>query len=159
MSILREYQTEMGRLIDAYQGTLERYAGDAMMVFFNDPVPMPNHAEQAVRLAVAMRSRFAELHMSWSKRGFDIGVGLGLATGFATIGVIGSEGRLDYAAIGTVTNLAARLCSEALNGQILISGRILTLVEPLVRTEALGALTLKGIHRPVDTYNVTGFKK
>ncbi|PYS20335.1 MAG: hypothetical protein DMG11_29750 [Acidobacteria bacterium] len=158
MAILREYQTEMGALISEYGGTLERFAGDAMMVFFNDPIPVPNHAEQAVRLAVAMRNRSAALRAKWTKRGIDLGVGIGIAAGYASLGVIGFERRQDYAAIGPVTNLAARLCGEAQHGQILISGRVLELVESLVSTEPVGALTLKGFQRPVVAYNVTGLR-
>ena len=158
MAILREYQTDMGALISEYGGTLERFAGDAMMVFFNDPIPVPNHAEQAVRLAVAMRNRSAALRAKWTKRGIDLGVGIGIAAGYASLGVIGFERRQDYAAIGPVTNLAARLCGEAQHGQILISGRVLELVESLVSTGPVGALTLKGFQRPVVTYNVTGLQ-
>ena len=154
MTVLRQYQTEIGRLIAQYNGTLERFSGDAIMVFFNDPVPIPNHAEQAVRMAIAIRNRFAELQSHWRKNGIDLGVGLGGATGYATLGVIGFEERKDYAAIGPVTNLAARLCSEAKDGQILVSGRLLELVEALVRTEPLGDLTLKGFQRRVSAHNI-----
>jgi len=158
MATLREYQTEMGSLISDHGGTLERFAGDAMMVFFNDPIPVPNHAEQAVRMAIAMRERSAELRSHWAERGIDLGVGIGIATGYASLGVIGFERRKDYAAIGPVTNLAARLCGEAKHGHILISGRVLELVEPLVSTEAVGPLTLKGFQRPVVAYAVTGLR-
>lgn len=156
MAVLREYQAEMGRLISEYNGTIERFSGDAMMIFFNDPIPVPNHAERAVRMAVAMRNRIAELRLEWGKRGVDLGTGIGVATGYATLGLIGFEGRKDYAAIGAVTNLAARLCGEAQHGQILVSGRVMHLVEDLVRTEPVGNLALKGFHRPVLAYNVTG---
>ena len=155
MTVLRQYQTDMGRLISQYGGTLERFAGDAMMIFFNDPVPVQNHAEHAVRMAIAMRDRMNELRAQWNNRGIDLGAGIGIATGYATLGVIGFEGRKDYAAIGPVTNLAARLCSEAQHGQILVSGRFLQLVEPLVCAGPVGNLTLKGFHRPVPVYNVT----
>jgi class 3 adenylate cyclase len=158
MTILREYQTEMGSLISEYGGTLERFSGDAMMVFFNDPIPVPNHAEQAVRMAIAMRGRSAELRAKWTKRVIDLGVGIGIATGYASLGVIGFERRTDYAAIGPVTNLAARLCGEAQHGQILIAGRVLEFVESLVSTEAVGSLTLKGFQRPVLAYNVKGLR-
>jgi adenylate cyclase len=158
MTVLREYQTAMGSLISDYGGTLERFAGDSMMVFFNDPIPMPHHAEQAVRMAVAMRHQSEELRGHWMKRGIELGAGIGIATGHASLGVIGFEGRKDYAAIGPVTNLAARLCGEAQHGQILISGRLLQLVDPLVLTEQAGNLTLKGFHRPVLAYNVTGLR-
>jgi len=158
MAILREYQAEMGSLISEYGGTLERFAGDAMMVFFNDPVPVPDHAEQAVRMAIVMRDRSADLRAKWTARAINLGVGIGIATGYASLGVIGFEGRKDYAAIGPVTNLAARLCGEAQHGQILISGRILELVESLVSTEAVGPLTLKGFQQPVVAYNVNGLR-
>lgn len=158
MATLREYQAEMGSVISKYGGTLERFAGDAMMVFFNDPLPVPNHAEQAVRMAIAMRDRSADLRTKWTARAINLGVGIGIATGYASLGVIGFEGRKDYAAIGPVTNLAARLCGEAQHGQILISGRALELVESLVSTEAVGPLTLKGFQQPVVTYNVNGLR-
>jgi class 3 adenylate cyclase/anti-sigma regulatory factor (Ser/Thr protein kinase) len=156
MSVLRQYQAEIGPLISQYNGTLERFAGDAMMIFFNDPIPVPNHAEQAVWMAIAVRNRIAEVEVQWRKKGFDLGIGIGIATGYATLGVIGFEGRKDYAAIGPVTNLAARLCQEAKHGQILASGRFLELVEALVRTEPLGELSLKGFHRRVSAHNITG---
>lgn len=159
IAILREYQTDMGPVISEYGGTLERFSGDAMMIFFNDPVPVPDHAERAVRMALAMRDRFADLRAGWIKRGIDLGAGIGIATGYASLGVIGFEGRQDYAAIGPVTNLAARLCSEAQHGHILVSGRLWQLVEPLVSADPVGDLTLKGFQRPVPTYNITGLKE
>jgi len=158
MTVLRQYQTDMGRLISEYNGTLERFAGDSMMVFFNDPIPVPNHAEQSVRMAIAMRDRMNALRAQWNNRGIDLGAGIGIAAGYATLGVIGFEGRKDYAAIGPVTNLAARLCSEAQHGQILVSGRFLQLVEPLVCAGPVGNLTLKGFHRPVLAYSVTSLR-
>jgi class 3 adenylate cyclase len=121
MGVLREYHTEMGKLILAYEGTLERFTGDGMMIFFNDPVPMTDPEERAIRMALAMRDRVAELIVKWRKRGYELDFGVGIAQGYATIGAIGFEGRWDYGAIGTVTNLAARLCGEAKPGQILIS--------------------------------------
>ncbi|MGQ0811757.1 MAG: adenylate/guanylate cyclase domain-containing protein [Nitrospiraceae bacterium] len=159
ISVLRQYQTGMGRLISQYNGTLERFSGDAMMVFFNDPIPVPNHAEQAVRMAIAMREQVAGMCVEWSGRSIDLGVGIGVAAGYATLGIIGFEGRKDYAAIGPVTNLAARLCSEAQHGQILISGRFLQLVESLVNTEPVGSLALKGFHHPVSAHNIVGLRK
>ncbi|MGH7473401.1 MAG: response regulator, partial [Candidatus Methylomirabilales bacterium] len=123
MGVLREYHTEMGKLILAHEGTLERFTGDGMMIFFNDPVPMPDPEERAIRMALAMRDRVAELIVTWRKRGYELDFGVGIAQGYATIGAIGFEGRWDYGAIGTVTNLAARLCGEAKPGQILISKR------------------------------------
>jgi len=158
MGVLREYHTEMGKLILAYEGTLERFTGDGMMIFFNDPVPMPDPEERAIRMALAMRDRVAELIVTWRKRGYELDFGVGVAQGYATIGAIGFEGRWDYGAIGTVTNLAARLCGEAKPGQILISKRLLGKVEELIEVEPVGELTLKGFHRPVTTYNVLCLK-
>jgi class 3 adenylate cyclase len=158
MGVLREYQAEMGRLIIAFDGTLERFTGDGMMVFFNDPVPIPNPAEHAVRMAVAMRERVAELAAGWTKRGYDLAFGVGIAQGYATIGAIGFEGRWDYAAIGTVTNLAARLCGEAQPGQILVSRRVLGAIEQLVDVEPVGELALKGFARPVPAFNVRALR-
>jgi len=156
MDLLREYHAEMGRLVLEHEGTLERFTGDGMMIFFNDPVEVPNPAERAVRMAVAMRDRIAHLATGWRKRGWDLGLGVGIARGYATIGAIGFEGRWDYGAIGTVTNLAARLCGEAQGGQILISGRVATAVEGLIDAKEVGALSLKGLARPVSTWNVVG---
>jgi len=158
MGMLREYHAEMGRLILEHEGTLERFTGDGMMIFFNDPVEVPNPAERAIRMAVAMRDLIASLAAQWRKRGWDLGLKVGLAQGYATIGAIGFEGRLDYGAIGTVTNLAARLCGEADGGQILISARVAAAVEGLIDAESLGPLTLKGLARPVPTWSVRGMR-
>ena len=154
MGVLHEYHAEMGRLILAHEGTLERFTGDGMMVFFNDPLPMPDAAERAVRMAVAMRDRAAELSVGWRRKGYELDLGIGIAKGFATIGAIGFEGRWDYGAIGTVTNLAARLCAEAKPGQILIAPRVLLEIETLLEVEELGLLTVKGLARPVKPLNV-----
>ena len=154
MGVLHEYHAEMGRLILAHEGTLERFTGDGMMIFFNDPLPMPDAAERAVRMAVAMRDRAAELAARWHRRGYELDLGIGIAKGFATIGAIGFEGRWDYGAIGTVTNLAARLCGEAKPGQILISPRLLSEVEHLLEIEDAGLLAVKGLARPVRALNV-----
>jgi adenylate cyclase len=129
---------------------------DAIMIFFNDPVPLPNHAEQAVRLALAMRAGVVELKRKWARRGIDLGAGIGVATGYATLGLVGFEQRKDYAAIGAVTNLAARLCGEARHGQILISELVRHFVKDLFHAESVGVLTLKGFHKPVPAYNVAG---
>jgi len=158
MGVLRQYHAEMGRLIVEHEGTLERFTGDGMMIFFNDPVEVPNPAERAIRMAVAMRDRVAGLAEGWRKRGWDLALGVGIAQGFATIGAIGFEGRLDYGAIGTVTNLAARLCGEAGGGQILISARVAASVESLIDAEDIGALTLKGLARPVPIWRLRGLK-
>ncbi len=158
MGVLREYHAAMGALIGEYQGTVERFAGDAIMIFFNDPIPVPNPVEQAVRMALAMHAKFAECAKGWRKRGFDLNIGIGIANGYATLGCIGFEGRLDYGAIGTVCNLASRLCGEAQAGQTLLSQRALAAVDDLVRMEEVGALSLKGFHRPVPAFNVVGTK-
>ena len=154
MGVLREYHAAMGALILAHEGTLERFAGDGMMVFFNDPVPIPDAGERAVRMAVAMRERLAALTAGWRKMGYELDFGVGIAQGYATIGAIGFEGRWDYGAIGTVTNLAARLCGEAQPGQILVSRRVLAAVERLVEAEPVGELALKGLLKPVPAFNV-----
>jgi adenylate cyclase len=159
MGVLREYHAEMGRLILHHEGTLERFTGDGMMIFFNDPVPVPNPGERAVRMAVAMRGRVDDLAVGWRKRGYDLAFGLGIAQGYATIGAIGFEGRWDYGAIGTVTNLAARLCGEAKGGQILVAQRVASSVEDVADLEEVGALTLKGLLRPVPAFNVVGIRK
>jgi adenylate cyclase len=159
MGVLREYHAEMGRLVLEHEGTLERFTGDGMMIFFNDPVPVPNPAERAIRMALAMRERVAGLAQGWRKRGFDLDFGVGIAQGYATIGAIGFEGRWDYGAIGTVTNLAARLCGEAQPGQVLISRRMIGTVEELVDAEPVGELALKGFSRPVSVFNVVGLKR
>jgi adenylate cyclase len=158
MGVLREYHEAMGQLILEHEGTLERFAGDGMMVFFNDPVPVDNPAQRAVRMAAAMRDRVRELRGIWRKRGHDLDLGVGVAQGYATIGAIGFEGRWDYGAIGTVTNLAARLCSEAQGGQVLITSRVAAAVEGLAQTEEIGALALRGLSRPVPTFNVVGLR-
>ncbi len=158
MGVLREYHAEMGRMILAHEGTLERFAGDGMMVFFNDPMPVPDPAARAVRMVLEMRDRLAELTAKWRKRGFDLGFGAGIAQGFATIGAVGFEGRWDYGAIGTVTNLAARLCSEAKPGQILISQTVSAAVEDLVELESVGELQLKGFLKPVTASNILRVK-
>ena len=158
MGVLREYHAQMGQVILAHEGTLERFAGDGMMVFFNDPVPVDDPAARAVRMAVAMRERLSDLTAKWHKRGFYLGFGAGIAQGYATIGAVGFEGRWDYGAIGTVTNLAARLCGEAKPGQILIAQRVLASVEELVEVEPIGELVLRGLVRPVATFNLVGLK-
>lgn len=159
MGVLREYHAAMGRLILEHEGTLERFAGDGMMVFFNDPVEVPDPAARAVRMAVAMRESVAVLAARWRKRGWDLALGVGIAQGYATIGAIGFEGRLDYGAIGTVTNLAARLCGEAGGGQILISARAAAAVEGLIDAEDVGPLVLKGLARPVPVWSVRGLSQ
>jgi adenylate cyclase len=154
MDLLRDYHAAIGKIVIKYSGTLERFAGDGVMVIFNDPVPVPNPALQAVRMALYMRVTIGTLIERWRRLGHDLGFGIGIAHGFATLGTIGFEGRFDYAAIGTVSNVASRLCDEAKPGQILISPRVLLAVEDAVTVEAIGDFELKGIRRPVAAYNV-----
>ncbi len=156
MSVLREYHAELGRAIMAFDGTIEHFAGDGVMILFNDPVPVPDHELQAIRMSLRMRESMAELTAGWKKRGYALGFGVGIAGGYATIGTIGFEGRLDYGAIGTVTNLAARLCGEAGDGQILISPRVFSRTESQIEAAPVGELSLKGFQRPVFTHNVLG---
>jgi class 3 adenylate cyclase/putative methionine-R-sulfoxide reductase with GAF domain len=156
MAVLQEFHAAMGEIILKHQGTLERFTGDGMMIFFNDPVPVPNPQVLAVRMAVEMREHGLKLQSLWRKRGFELNFGAGIAHGFATIGTIGFQGRWDYGAIGTVTNLAARLCGEAAPSQILISQRLLGVVEDAVDAEPVGDLALRGFARPVPAFNVRG---
>jgi adenylate cyclase len=154
MALLREYHAAIGKIIIKYSGTLERYAGDGVMVIFNDPVPVENPALQAVLMALDMRSAIEALLEKWRLLGHDIGFGIGIAHGYATLGTIGFESRYDYAAIGTVSNVASRLCDEAKSGQILISPRVLLAVDKAVKVEPVGEFALKGIRRPMMTYNI-----
>jgi class 3 adenylate cyclase/putative methionine-R-sulfoxide reductase with GAF domain len=158
MALLREYHAAIGGIINKYGGTLERYAGDGVMVVFNDPIPVDNSALQAVLMAIDMRAAIGELIEKWRKLGHDIGFGIGIAHGFATLGTIGFEGRFDYAAIGTVSNVASRLCDEAKPGQILISPRVLMAVEKDITVQTVGDFALKGIRRPMTAYNVLAAK-
>jgi adenylate cyclase len=154
MALLRDYHAVIGEIIVRYNGTLERYAGDGVMVVFNDPVPIENPALQAVLMALEVREAIGALTERWRRWGHDLGFGIGIAHGFATLGTIGFEGRFDYAAIGTVSNVASRLCDEAKPGQILISPRVLMKVENAVKVEPVGEFELKGIRRPLAAYNV-----
>jgi class 3 adenylate cyclase/CheY-like chemotaxis protein len=158
MQALRDYHAAMGRLIVAYSGTLERFAGDSIMIFFNDPVAIPNPAERAILMALEMQRDFAKLATNWKRRGYDLNIGIGVAQGYATLGAIGFEGRLDYGAIGAVCSLAARLCAQAKGGQTLVSQRVLATVEQVVDFESVGELTLKGFHRPIPAFNVISLK-
>jgi class 3 adenylate cyclase len=153
--VLRDYHELVGALIAAHEGTLEHFAGDGVMVFFNDPVPLAQHELHAIRMAVALEARFAGLAAAWRKRGTELGLGIGIASGYATLGRIGFEGRYDYGAVGSVLNLASRLCDAAEPGQIVIGPRVLAEVEELVEATPLGALELKGFGRPVEAYAVT----
>lgn len=156
--VLRQYHGVLGELIRAHNATLEHFAGDGVMVFFNDPLPIENHELQAVRLALHAQERFAELAEAWRKRGTDLGLGIGIDAGYATLGRIGFEGRYDYGALGPVTNLASRLSTSAASGQTLIGPRIFAAVEESVDAAPVGELELKGFGRPVTAYEVRGLR-
>jgi class 3 adenylate cyclase len=156
LGVLRAYHAAMGELIFRHEGTLEHFAGDGIMTFFNDPIAVPDAPLRAVRMAVAMRSRFDELAASWRKKGYELGFGVGIALGYATLGRIGFEGRFDYGAVGRVVILASRLSAEAKAGQILLSQRARAAVEDHVDLEHVGELALKGFQRPEPACNVIG---
>jgi class 3 adenylate cyclase/putative methionine-R-sulfoxide reductase with GAF domain len=156
--VLREYHGALGELIPTYDGTLEHFAGDGVMVFLNDPLPVENHELQAVRLALAAQERLAQLAQVWRKRGTELGLGIGVEAGYATLGRIGFEGRYDYAALGPVSNLASRLSTRAAAGQILIGQHVFAAVEETVETAPAGNLELKGFARPVAAYEVRGLR-
>lgn len=158
MGVLGEYHAAMGQAVMEHEGTLECFIGDGIMVLFNDPVPVPDPQARAVRMAVAMRDLYDELSNQWVKLGYELGLGVGIAQGFATIGAIGFEGRWDYGSIGTVCNLASRLCGEAKPGQILIPQRFLASIADLADVEPVGELSLKGFQRPVRAHNILGLK-
>jgi class 3 adenylate cyclase len=154
MAVIREYHTAAGELVSTYGGTLEHFAGDGLMVFFNDPVPVPDHELKAARLALAMRERVGELADGWRKRGYELGLGAGVAVGHATLGRIGFEGRYDYGVLGSVTNLAARLSDEAASGQILVSQRAYAALEGVTEAIPVGELQMKGFGRPTPAYEL-----
>jgi class 3 adenylate cyclase len=158
MDFLNAYHVALGPLVHEAEGTLERFLGDGMMVIFNDPLPCHDPANRAVRLAVAMRDKFLSLAQNWEHRGYRVGFGIGIAQGYATMGRIGFEGRLDYAAIGTVTNVAARLCAKARDSEIFVTQRIATEVEDIASTVLIGEIPLKGLSRPIAVYNIEGLK-
>jgi len=158
MAVLREYHSVLGRIVHAHDGTVEHFSGDGVMILFNDPVPVAEPELAAVRMALEMRSAVETLAAGWKKRGHDLGFGVGIANGYATLGAIGFEGRRDYGAIGPVTNLAARLCAEAAAGQVLVSQRVLGKVEERIESQHVGALTLKGFSRPVPAHNVLALR-
>ncbi len=159
LGVLRAYHASMGEIIFHHDGTLEHFAGDGMMVFFNDPVAIPEPQLQATRMALAMRARFAELQAGWKKRGYELGLGVGIAVGYATLGRIGFEGRFDYGAVGMVVIQASRLSAAAKSGEVLISNRVHAAVEDRVQVESAGDLELKGFHQPVPAYRVTGLRE
>jgi adenylate cyclase len=158
MAVLRDYHKTLGELIFRYEGTLERFAGDGILTLFNDPVQREDHAERAVRMAVDMREGVGRLLEAWRKRGHELGFGIGIAFGYATLGQIGFDRRLEYAAVGSVTNLASRLCDEARNGQILISQRVYGLVEQMIEGAHIGDLNLKGFRRAMPAYEVVRWR-
>jgi adenylate cyclase len=158
MSVLRAYHEAMGQLMLEFDGNLEHFAGDGMMILFNAPMAIPNPAQAAVRMAVKMQEKFCAMLVEWEKSGYQIGLGIGIAHGFATVGAIGFEGRLAYGTIGSVVNMAARLCAEAKSGQILVSQKVFSLVDSISETTPVGALQLKGFVRPVPAHNVVRLK-
>ena len=154
MGVLGEYHAAMGRLILEHEGTLERFTGDGIMVFFNDPVVVADPAHRAARMVLAMQAEVTTLSAGWRKRGYELQMGVGVAMGFATIGGIGFPGRIDYGAIGTVTNLAARLCGEARGGETLLAQRVIAALDGAFQVEPAAELTLKGFHRPVAAFRL-----
>jgi class 3 adenylate cyclase/CheY-like chemotaxis protein len=158
MGVLREYHENLGELIFRYEGTLERFLGDGIMIVFNDPIPCDDHTERAVRLALDMRERVDELAKQWARVGHVLGFGIGIASGYATLGQVGFEHRREYTAIGSVINLASRLCGEAKAGQIVISQRAFSAVEQSVGASHIGQLSLKGFNRPIDAYEVVSWR-
>ena len=158
MGVLREYHENLGELIFRYEGTLERFLGDGIMIVFNDPIPCDDHTERAVRLALDMRERVNELAKQWARVGHVLGFGIGIASGYATLGQVGFEHRREYTAIGGVINLASRLCGEAKAGQIVISQRAFSAVEQSVGASHIGQLSLKGFNRPIDAYEVVSWR-
>jgi adenylate cyclase len=158
MKVLRQYHAALGVLIHKYEGTLERFAGDSVLVLFNDPLPCPDPCRRAAEMAIEMRDRIGELTIEWRKLGHDLGFGIGIAYGYATLGCIGYEGRVQYSVTGTVANLACRLCDKALNGQILIDGKVCAAIEKVAAVDPVGELTLKGIRRPVQAFNIVSLE-
>jgi class 3 adenylate cyclase/CheY-like chemotaxis protein len=154
MAVLREYHTTLGPLVHKYEGTVERFIGDGFLVLFNDPLPCPDPSVRAIKMAAEMRACMGQLADGWRKHGHNLGFGIGIAQGYATLGRVGFEGRFEYSAIGTVVNLAARLCAQAEAGQILIDPKVHSAVEPLAEIEPAGELTLKGLSRPIKAFKV-----
>jgi adenylate cyclase len=158
MEFLRHYHSEMGKLIFKYEGTLERFMGDGIVIIFNDPLSCEEHAHKAARMALEMRHRVKELRVTWLKMGYDLDLGVGLATGYATLGTVGFEGRMDYSTVGNLPNLAARMCAEAKGGQILTDQKTMSRLENAFEAESIQELNLKGINRPMHAFNITGMR-
>jgi class 3 adenylate cyclase len=158
MDFLRRYHAEMGKLVFQYDGTLERFMGDGIVVIFSDPIPCDDHTQKAARMTLEMRDRVKELRTAWLKMGYDLDLGVGLASGYATLGTVGFEGRMDYGSVGNLPNLAARLCAEAKGGQILTDQKTMSKLEDFFRAETLEEVHLKGISRPITAYNIVGLK-
>jgi adenylate cyclase len=158
MSVLREYHAALGRLIHKFEGTLERFTGDGLMVMFNDPIPCPDPAVRATRMALEMKTAVETLTPKWKAQGYELGFGVGVSLGYATLGRIGFEERSDYGAVGSVVNVAARLCGEAKNGQVVIDSKVHAIVATLARCDALGELSLKGFQRLIAAYEVLSWK-
>jgi adenylate cyclase len=158
MGVLGEYHAALGDLVFRFEGTLERFTGDGMMVFFNDPLPCDDAPARAISMAVAMRSRVHDLAAGWQRRGHDLGFGAGITQGYATLGRIGFDGRYDYAAVGSVTNVAARLCARATDGQILVTQRVVSATEDVAISDPVGELELPGLSRPVRAFNIKGLR-
>ena len=154
MEFLRHYHAEMGQLVFKFEGTLERFMGDGIVIIFNDPIPCEDHAQHATLMALEMRDRVKELRGAWLKKGYNLDLGVGIAAGYATLGTMGFEGRMDYGTVGNLPNLAARLCAEAKGGQILTDQKTMSRLEPAFEAEAIEQLSLKGIARPVLAYNI-----
>ena len=154
MDLLRAYHATLGRTVDQYEGTLEHFAGDGIMIFFSDPLPVDRPAERAVRMALALQEAFTPISEAWAKLGHDVGLGIGIAQGEATLGVIGFEQRWEYAAIGNVPNLAARLCGAARAGEIILDAQTETAIAQIVDTDPIGPLTLRGFAQPVAAFRL-----
>jgi adenylate cyclase len=158
MDLLRHYHGEMGKLIFKYEGTLERFMGDGIVVIFNDPIPCEAHTHRAAQMALEMRDRMKDLRASWRKKGYDLDLGVGFSAGYATLGTMGFEGRMDYGSVGNLPNLASRLCTEAKGGQILTDQKTMSRIDEAFEAERIEELKLKGIHRPVSAFNIIGTK-
>jgi class 3 adenylate cyclase len=158
MDFLRHYHSEMGKLVFKFEGTLERFVGDGIVVIFNDPISCDDHVHKAAQMAIEMRDRVKELRTAWRKKGYDLDLGVGIAAGYATLGTMGFEGRMDYGTVGNLPNLAARLCAEAKGGQILTDQKTMSRLEETFDAEAIQELNLKGINRPVAAFNIIANK-